>query len=66
MQHNRHYYDARDPEILKLRKSGLTLREIGKMYGISGERVRQICNRPKKSNWYLKFKQARRKRLDKT
>ncbi|MGC8833651.1 MAG: sigma factor-like helix-turn-helix DNA-binding protein [Armatimonadota bacterium] len=32
----------RDQEILKYRAQGLSLQDIGRMYGISRERVRQI------------------------
>jgi DNA-binding CsgD family transcriptional regulator len=37
----------RDQEILDMCKSGLTYREVGKRFNISGERVRQIVARTK-------------------
>ena len=38
------YGDARTVDIMYRYFSGQTLRQIGKAYGISGERVRQICS----------------------
>lgn len=35
-------YKERDAEIVRLRELGRTLAEIGDLYGISAERVRQI------------------------
>jgi hypothetical protein len=37
--------DARAQEIIALRRSGATLEEIGARYGVTRERVRQICRR---------------------
>jgi len=34
----------RDREILMLHRSGLSFREIGRRYGLSGQRVRDICD----------------------
>lgn len=36
--------DHREREILLLKLSGLSNKEIGKLYGISGERIRQIIS----------------------
>jgi len=36
---------ARDAEIVHLAKQGLPTEAIGRQYGITAERVRQICNR---------------------
>ena len=38
------YKDDRTVDIMYRYLSGQTLRKIGKTYGISGERVRQICS----------------------
>lgn len=35
--------EQRKIDIYKLRKSGLTLKDVGKQYGLSRERIRQIC-----------------------
>ena len=35
---------SRNDEIIYLRKSGMTYVDIGKKYGISGSRARQICD----------------------
>ena len=41
--------ENKNKEIVKLKKSGKNMAEIGRMYKISRERVRQICNEfPKK------------------
>lgn len=40
---SRLYRRDRNFEILRLRESGMTLREIGEKYGICRETVRQIC-----------------------
>lgn len=37
--------DKRLPKIIRLRESGLSLRKIGEMYGLSHERIRQIIER---------------------
>lgn len=39
----------RNAEIIKLRQEGLGLQEIGERFGISRERVRQICGSPTES-----------------
>lgn len=37
----------RDKEIFELRQSGMTFEKLGKRYGISGERIRQLYSREK-------------------
>jgi hypothetical protein len=37
-------FDSEKDEIIFLRKSGCTLRSIGKYFGLCGERIRQIVN----------------------
>lgn len=39
---------TRNEEIIKLRKSGMTYREIGKKYNLTSVRVHQLC---KKAEW---------------
>lgn len=36
--------ENRDEEILKMREAGMSKKEVGEKYGISGARVTQICN----------------------
>ena len=47
---------TRNDEIYELRKSGMTLQAIGNRYGISRERVRQICykkdKRTQRCSWF--------------
>lgn len=52
------YKEERNREILRLRRSGMKLREIGEKYGICSETVRQICCREiRKEKWQAKEKQ---------
>lgn len=41
---------VREGEMVRLRKQGLTLQEIGKKYQITAERVRQILERQNKEH----------------
>lgn len=41
-------------EIKNLRKQGLTYEEIGKKYGLSRQRVEQICKKLYHNNYYCK------------
>jgi len=43
MTKHREYLEARNKEIRDLRRSGLTLREIGEKFGITREGIRLIC-----------------------
>tara|TARA_Y100000593_G_C4244272_1_gene303814 strand:+ start:213 stop:743 length:531 start_codon:yes stop_codon:yes gene_type:complete len=43
MTKHREYLEARNKEIRELRRSGLTLREIGEKYGITREAIRLVC-----------------------
>ena len=38
-------FAERDKQIIHDRESGMTLAEIGKKYGLTKERVRQICKK---------------------
>ena len=43
MSNHREYLEARNKEIRQLRRDGLTLREIGEMYGVTREAIRLVC-----------------------
>ena len=43
MTSRRDYLDARNEEIRKLRRSGLTLRVIGEKYNVTREAIRLVC-----------------------
>ena len=43
MTSRRDYLDARNEEIRKLRRSGLTLRAIGEKYNVTREAIRLVC-----------------------
>lgn len=43
MTSRRDYLDARNEEIKKLRRSGLTLRAIGEKYNVTREAIRLVC-----------------------
>ena len=43
MTKRREYLEARNREIRELRRSGLTLREIGEKFGVTREAIRLVC-----------------------
>ena len=43
MTKRREYLDARNEDIRELRRTGLTLREIGEKYGVTREAIRLVC-----------------------
>jgi DNA-directed RNA polymerase sigma subunit (sigma70/sigma32) len=45
MKNFRHYRAQRDIKALRLYKSGMTLREVGEVFGVGKERARQIVSR---------------------
>ena len=55
----------RDNRIFELKTKGLSLREIAKMYNISYERVRQICDLQAKKQTYAQDSQSSRLDTDK-
>lgn len=62
MKQNLSYYQERNQKIFQERKSGKTYREIGKKYGISASRVKQIVERKTVNQ---KTKNIRQKIIDK-